>query len=815
MMSSTDGADYASSTFQSHPDSVDVIIRDFSIAIVDKKDPSRRKDILHPINTVVEGGTMFAILGGSGSGKTTLLNVIAGRYSAKQLHVEGEVRFGALRKCTVGYVTQQDFLMPHLTVRETLQFAARMKVDPRTPVPASSRSKASNGTAVDRSESDRMYECIVSDVIQELGLRECADSVVGESSGTSNLMGGNRGLSGGERRRVSIAVQIISDAKVLCADEPTSGLDSFTAITVIEALHRLTRGPHHTTVIASVHQPRADVFHMFDTVLLLTKGGHAIYCGTTKAMVGYFRNLGYDCPANSNPADYYVDISSVDNQNAAHLQQSRTRVTALVAAFNEFQLRMCLSIATARSDEPPSPMSKSRDRGFNARPGTSGTAFGDKGKDRLEYRAPWTQQVRLLLARFVTNNRRDASNLLGGLLQAAALGLIVMGIFWQLSDSVADIETRNGLLYITVSVEYYITTIILVERFCAELKVFDRELQDALYQPSAYLTAHLLSSAPLLLLPPLLYATPIYFGCNLRHGAAHYFMFAAVNVALTCIVNGMVWMCVSISRDFTLASLLANMNFTFISLTAGFLVNYHDIPQYVKWVRYLSFCSYGYRILMSNEYSDRVLPGCPSPNPADCSQYDGNNILDSQDIAVNDFSSPWPCLLALCLCYHGIAYANLHFLRFPVTGIVGSDITMEDAAEPGVANGADNPVHSNGGNPGSAAGGAAGGATGGGLALGFVLEEGSQTLLQGDEFSRASVAIQVSGVHLLVRSAGPLPLPLPQPGDEEVPTGSGREQVLRATGPTSKMILSDISADIQPGRLVALMGGSGSGRRLM
>jgi ABC-type multidrug transport system ATPase subunit len=211
-MSSTDGAAYATSTFESHPDSIDVIIRDFFISIVNKSDESKNKEILHPINTVVDGGTLFAILGGSGSGKTTLLNVIAGRYSANQLRIGGEVRFGSLKKCTVGYVTQQDFLLPNLTVKETLLFAARMKVDPATPVPASSRNRKEHAQS-GLSPADLMYACLVDDVIQELGLRECADSMVGDSSGTSMLAGGNRGLSGGERRRVSIAVQIISDAK--------------------------------------------------------------------------------------------------------------------------------------------------------------------------------------------------------------------------------------------------------------------------------------------------------------------------------------------------------------------------------------------------------------------------------------------------------------------------------------------------------------------------------------------------------------------------------------------------------------------------
>ena len=165
-MNSVDSG-YATSTFQSHPDSVDVILNDFSISIVNNNDRTKDKDILHPVSTVIEGGTLFAILGGSGSGKTTLLNVIAGRYSSKQLSVGGEIRFGSMKKCIIGYVTQQDFLLPNLTVRETLLFAARMKISPKTPLPSNSKfRKSESGVPLD------IFSILVEDVIQDLGLKE-------------------------------------------------------------------------------------------------------------------------------------------------------------------------------------------------------------------------------------------------------------------------------------------------------------------------------------------------------------------------------------------------------------------------------------------------------------------------------------------------------------------------------------------------------------------------------------------------------------------------------------------------------------------
>eukprot|EP00601_Ochromonadales_sp_CCMP2298_P032608 CAMPEP_0173329622 /NCGR_PEP_ID=MMETSP1144-20121109/2809_1 /TAXON_ID=483371 /ORGANISM="non described non described, Strain CCMP2298" /LENGTH=171 /DNA_ID=CAMNT_0014274235 /DNA_START=41 /DNA_END=553 /DNA_ORIENTATION=+ len=169
--------------------------------------------------------------------------------------------------------------------------------------------------------------------------------------------------------------------------------------------------------------------------------------------------------------------------------------------------------------------------------------------------------------------------------------------------------------------EYYILMIILIERYGGQARVMDRELQDHLYCPSAYLASHLLSSLPLLLAQPVFYSLPIYLGANLRPGLPHLLTFLACNVLLALVVNGLAWMCVSLFRDFAAASLLANTNFTFISLT---------------------------------EYADRTMDGCESPDAADCTQFDGDNILESQDIGTYSLV-PWLALGGLCLAYHGVA----------------------------------------------------------------------------------------------------------------------------------------------------------------
>ena len=179
---------------------VDVILDRFSISINMNATAAaasvsiKNKDILHPLSTLIKGGSMFAILGGSGSGKTTLLNVIANRYDSKSFTIGGTIHFSGVENCSIGYVTQQDFLLPFLTVYETLMFAARLKLN----------------TQLLNNSGITSYESIVEHVIADLGLRECTNNFVGDSN-ISQISTGNRGLSGGERRRVSIAIQIISD----------------------------------------------------------------------------------------------------------------------------------------------------------------------------------------------------------------------------------------------------------------------------------------------------------------------------------------------------------------------------------------------------------------------------------------------------------------------------------------------------------------------------------------------------------------------------------------------------------------------------
>ncbi|RXN27622.1 ATP-binding cassette sub-family G member 2-like isoform X2 [Labeo rohita] len=241
------------------------------------------KDILKDVSGIMNPG-MNAIMGPTGSGKTSLLDVIAGRKDPKglksgQVLVDNTIVTSELRLCSA-YVVQSDILMGTLTVRENLAFSANLRLSRK-----------------EYSSADK--EMRVDSVIQELGLKDCADTKIG----TMFL----RGVSGGEKKRCSIGMELITSPSLLFLDEPTTGLDANTANSIMELLQKLSK--KGKTIIFSIHQPRYSIFSQFDHLTLINKG-EIIYAGAANKAITYFEDLGYKCEPFNNPADFFLDVTN-------------------------------------------------------------------------------------------------------------------------------------------------------------------------------------------------------------------------------------------------------------------------------------------------------------------------------------------------------------------------------------------------------------------------------------------------------------------------------------------------------------------------
>ncbi|KAK8846559.1 hypothetical protein IAR55_005645 [Kwoniella newhampshirensis] len=245
--------------------------------------PSGKRVLSHVTGTV-RPGELLAIMGASGAGKSTLLDILARK--AKTGKVGGEMYVNgrdipdeATFQRVVGYVDQEDTLLSTLTVYEAVLYSALLRL-PR-----------------EMSHQAKVFRTL--ETMNELGILGIKDSRIGES--------GKRSISGGEKRRVSIACELVTGPSILFLDEPTSGLDSYNAYNVIESLKTLAM-TYNRTVIFTIHQPQSNIVALFDRLLLLAKG-QMVYSGESGKAQSHFEKIGHTCPPGYNIADYLIDLT--------------------------------------------------------------------------------------------------------------------------------------------------------------------------------------------------------------------------------------------------------------------------------------------------------------------------------------------------------------------------------------------------------------------------------------------------------------------------------------------------------------------------
>jgi len=241
-----------------------------------------KKKVLNNVTGCLKSGRITAIMGPSGAGKTTFMNVIAGKASYGEttgsIKINGFEDRVANYSTMCGFVPQDDTMMRDMTVEENLLFYARMRL-PKDTTNAKCRE-------------------ITQDVINTLGLSHVQHEPIGDET--------TRGISGGQRKRVNVGMEMVSNPSLLFLDEPTSGLDSATSYELLEALKELAK--KGTNIVVVLHQPSWQLFQLFDDVLLLGKGGCTVYLGASGDAQEYFEKLGFECPDRVNPADFYMDV---------------------------------------------------------------------------------------------------------------------------------------------------------------------------------------------------------------------------------------------------------------------------------------------------------------------------------------------------------------------------------------------------------------------------------------------------------------------------------------------------------------------------
>ncbi|KAK3262065.1 hypothetical protein CYMTET_29063 [Cymbomonas tetramitiformis] len=524
-----------------------------------------KRYILHDVAGLSGHGTdgtpspgLLAIMGPSGAGKSTLLDLLSGRRIAGEIFgeisVDGHQILPAGMREITGYVLQELILPGTSTVREYLLFNASLRMP--------------------SGEGKRAHEHRVQQVVQLLGLQKVASSVIGDSF--------MRGISGGEKRRVSMAAELIRSPGVLFLDEPTTGLDSPNAGKVVGILADL--GSCGVNVVTSIHQPRLDMFQKMDRMLLLSGRGETVYSGPTRDMEKHFGALGYhmlgEVGSTTHIADYMLDVLIRCNVNEASGLTDNYHLSQVAA---EDQNKRCRTRDLAR-------MQGKSDLPLKFRPGFGAQLHALSGRSLLKMvRHPFLVYLQY------------------GAILGAALG--IGAIFYETGYDTGGIQNRLGsLAFMLLYMALLSLSSLPVWR--EDRLLFISERATGLYGTPAYFaTIVLFDIIPMRMVPPTFFAFFTYWMVGLRRGCGACMMwYIFVLVSSNCTSNMMCMalgaMTPSSSSGGAIANVLGSMVLMFFFLFGGFLLSKKDMGDVTKLVSNLSFFNYAYEALAVNEFGD-------------------------------------------------------------------------------------------------------------------------------------------------------------------------------------------------------------------
>ncbi|GER51896.1 ABC-2 type transporter family protein [Striga asiatica] len=509
--------------------------------------------ILKGISGAVRPGEILAMLGPSGSGKTTLLTALGGRLSGSR-RLSGNITyngrpFSSAAKRAIGFVTQDDVLHPHLTVGETLIYTALL----RLPSSLSSAEKARHAVAVGA----------------QLGLSKCWDSIVG-----GPLM---RGVSGGERKRVSIGQEMLINPGLLLLDEPTSGLDSTNASRLVSTLRGMA--DEGRSVVMTIHQPSSRIFYEFHKVLLLCDGS-PLFFGQGSGALDYFSGIGFAPLVPMNPADFLLDlangISTVDSdEGRAEIQKT------LVAAY-ETHLSSNVKSEINVADEG------SR---------LNFPLHGDK-QPSMWWPNNWWLQFSVLFTRGIKERKHDSFSILK--VVEVLIVAIVSGLIWWQSKT-SHLQDQVGLFFFYSSFWGFYPLFQAIFTFPQECTILSKERSSGMYRLSSYFMARTLGDLPMELVLPTVAYTITYWMAGLRATIGSFSLGLLVLLYSVMCTQGLGLALGAVVMDSKSAITLGSVIMLTSLLSSGYYAQH--VPRFVGWIKYISIPQYTYKLLLASQYA--------------------------------------------------------------------------------------------------------------------------------------------------------------------------------------------------------------------
>ncbi|XP_020222754.1 ABC transporter G family member 11 [Cajanus cajan] len=533
--------------------------KDVWVSASNRKDG--RKSILEGLTGYAKPGQLLAIMGPSGCGKSTLLDALAGRLDSNTRQT-GEILINghkqALSYGTSAYVTQDDILLTTLTVREAVHYSAQLQL----PDTMSKKEKKERADFT----------------IREMGLQDAINTKIGGW--------GCKGISGGQKRRVSICIEILTRPKLLFLDEPTSGLDSAASYYVMKRIAALAQNDHtQRTVVASIHQPSSEVFQLFNNLCLLSSG-KTVYFGPASAASEFFASNGFPCPGLMNPSDHLLKTINKDFDQDIEMGLAETRIPTeevihiLVSSYKSSERKQEVQNEVA--------------------------ILSEKDKSSLDLKrghAGFLNQCLALTERSFLNMYRDLGYYWLRLVIYIALAITLGTVFYNLGTSYDSIKDRGSLV---AFINGFITfmTIGGFPSFVEVMKVFQRERQNGHYGVTAFVIGNTLSSIPYLLLVTVIPGAISYYLPGLQSGCEHFLYFICVLFSSLMLVESLMMIVASVVPNFLMGIITGAGIQGVMLLVNGFFRLPNDIPKPV-WkypLHFVAFHTFSDQGMFKNEY---------------------------------------------------------------------------------------------------------------------------------------------------------------------------------------------------------------------
>lgn len=552
---------------------------------------SKTFDILKPMDGILRPGELTVVLGRPGAGCSTFLKSVANQTHGFHIDPSSVVSYDGLTPSEIAnhyrgevvYCAETEAHFAHLTVGTTLEFAAQFRTPQNRPAGITREEYAKHMAAV---------------VMATYGLSHTRNTKVGNDF--------VRGVSGGERKRVSIAEVALLESSIQCWDNSTRGLDAATALEFIRALKTSAEIQKATPLIA-IYQCSQDAYDLFDKVVLLYEG-YEIFFGSAKEAKQFFLDMGYDCPPRQTTADFLTSLTSPAERVAK--PGFENKVPRTPREFYDYwqkspeRQRLTQEIDQYLEECKTSNKPEQFKETHNARQ-------SKKARPHSSFTVNFGMQVRYIMSRNIQRTKSDPSISIFSILGNTVMGLIVSSVFYNLPSTTSSFYYRTAAMFFAVLFNAFASILEIFSLYEAR-PIVEKHKTFALYHPSADAMASILTELPTKIVTCLAFNLVLYFMVNFRRDAGHFFFYMLIAFSSTLTMSHLFRCIGAATKTLSQAMSPASLLLLILTVFTGFVIPTPKMLGWCRWINYLDPIAYCFESMLVNEFHGREF---------ECSQY--------------------------------------------------------------------------------------------------------------------------------------------------------------------------------------------------